>query len=182
MRKPNEGAVFVIEIKEQRTISALIWSSCKLLTLIEPEAYLQLNGSKKKRQDLLHVPALSWEDIWHKHRHEQNILCRFQTYLGNTCWFSLAGFSNTGPVLDFLLNLKNRNLLLSPSVLSASFSVVSRRLASLLENKFFKDLLDGLFAISAAKEGRREGDPERGQRRTQSSESLNDFTFPLVRG
>lgn len=67
------------------------------------------------------------------------------TYL-RACWSSLAAFS--GPLALFLI-LNSLNLFFSPSV-SASLSAAPSRLASLLENKPFRDFLDELFfAISA---------------------------------
>lgn len=72
-----------------------------------------------------------------------------RTYL-RACWTSLAAFSGPEPPLGLVLILNNLNFFFSPSV-SASFSAAPSRLASLRENKPFRDFLDvTFFAISAS--------------------------------
>lgn len=71
--------------------------------------------------------------------------CASGTYLC-ACGLSLVGFSVAEPLLDFVFNLKNLNFFFSTSFFSAG----AFKLASLLENKLFRDFLVELFfAISA---------------------------------
>lgn len=66
-----------------------------------------------------------------------------------TCWSSLVAFSAPEPPFDLFLILNSLNFFFSPSV-SASLSAAPSRLASLLENKPFRDFLDELFFAIAA--------------------------------
>lgn len=65
------------------------------------------------------------------------------TYLCSCCFPEAESF------FDFDMSFKNLNFFFSPSVLCTSFSAGSARLASLLENKLFRDFLGELFAMFA---------------------------------